>query len=247
MTAEHIPVLKQLWQEAFGDPASTIDAFFATGFSSDRCHILLQAEEPVSALYWFDCCLEGKKLAYLYAVATRKAHRGKGLGTRLMEETHGILRNKGYAGCIQVPACQALRTWYGSLGYRTATTVGTFTCHAGNTPAPLREITAAEYARLRKTYLPVGGVIQEGVALDYLQTLEHFYAGENWLLAASFENGTLTAQEFLGDSKVAPAILRALNCAEGRFRAPGTDKPFAMFLPLAEDCPLPAYFGLALD
>ena len=247
MTAEHIPVLKQLWEEAFGDPASMIDVFFATGFSPDRCHLLLQDGEPASVLYWFDCCFEGKKLAYLYAVATRKTHRGKGLGTRLMEETHQILHDKGYAGCILVPACQALRTWYGSLGYRTATAVAEFTCHAGSTPAPLREITLAEYARLRKTYLPTGGVIQEGVVLNYLQTQEQFYAGEDWLLATSFENEILTAQELLGNSQAAPAILWALNCAEGRFRAPGADKPFAMFLPLEADCPVPSYFGLALD
>ena len=247
MIAEYIPALKHLWQEAFGDPVSVIDAFFATGFSADRCHLLLEDGEPVSGLYWFDCQLEGSKLAYLYAVATRISHRGKGLGTRLMEETHRTLRDRGYAGCILVPDGQALRAWYSSLGYRTVTTVGKFRCHAGSTPVPLREITAAEYAQLRKTHLPVGGVVQEGVALDYLQALEQFYAGDNWLLAASIENSTLIAQEFWGNPQAAPAILRALHCEEGRFRGPGAGEPFAMFLPLQDNCPIPSYFGLALD
>ena len=247
MTAEHIPALKQLWQEAFGDPMPVIDAFFATGFSPDRCNFLLQDGKPVSGLYWFDCCLDGKKLAYLYAVATLKSHRGKGLGRKLMEDTHHLLRAQGYAGCILVPCCEAVRSWYETLGYRTVTAVAEFSCHADSKPIPLRKISAEEYARLRREYLPAGGVIQEDAALDYLLTQGQFYTGDGWLLAGSVENSIFTAQELLGNSQAAPAILRALNCTEGRFRTPGTDSPFAMLLPLAADCPVPSYFGLAMD
>lgn len=246
MTADPIPALKQLWQEAFGDPMPMIDAFFATGFSMDRCHFLLQDGKPVSALYWFDCQCNDEKLAYLYAVATQTCHRGKGLGTRLMEETHQILRDKGYAGCILVPGCDALRNWYSPLGYRAATTVTEFTCQAG-AAVPLREISAAEYAALRTQYLPAGSVMQADSALDFFQTQGHFYTGRDWLLAASAENGMLIAQEFLGDHCNAPGVLRALDCTQGRFRTPGADKPFAMYLPLTQDAPLPTYFGFALD
>ena len=88
--------LKALWQEAFGDSKETVDAFFATGFSQDRCHYIVENNVPVSALYWFNCELSGCKLAYIYAVATLKSHRGKGLARRLMEEAHQILKEQGY-------------------------------------------------------------------------------------------------------------------------------------------------------
>lgn len=247
MIAEHIPALKQLWQEAFGDPMPVIDAFFATGFSPDRCSYLLQDGKPVSGLYWFDCCLDGKKLAYLYAVATLKTHRGQGFGRRLMKNTHTLLRENGYVGCVLVPCCEAVRSWYETIGYRTVTAVTEFSCQAGSATISLRKISAGEYAHLRREYLPAGSVIQENATLDFWATQGQFYAGDSWLLAGSAENSIFTAQELLGDPQAAPAILRALNCTEGRFRIPGTDSPFAMLLPLAADCPTPAYFGLAMD
>ena len=98
MTAE----LRLLWQEAFGDSEEMLDGFAATGFSPDRFHCICEKEIPVSALYWFDCQLDGYKLAYIYAVATLKSHQGQGLAKQLMTETHEILkvrRLRGNQGC----------------------------------------------------------------------------------------------------------------------------------------------------
>lgn len=243
MTAE----LRRLWQEAFGDSEETLDAFFATGFSEDRFHYILDKGVPVSALYWFDCCLGGYKLAYLYAVATAKSHRGRGLARRLIEETHSILKAQGYAGAILVPGTAELFGYYEKMGYRKVTQIREFTCGQGQTSVLLREIDAKEYADLRKQYLPAGGVVQEGSALSFLQTYTKFYEGRDFLLAAGEDNGVLIARELLGNAHAAPAILCALGFAEGRFRTPETGRAFAMFLPLEQACPTPAYFGLALD
>lgn len=243
MTAD----LRQLWQEAFGDPAETLDAFFATGFSEDRHHCILENGVPVSALYWFDCELDGSKLAYLYAVATKKSHRGKGLAHKLMNETHAILKDRGYAGAILVPGGESLFDFYEKLGYRAATEIHEFSCTRADTPVALQQVDAAQYARLRENLLPESGVTQEGAALNFLQTQVKLYAGKNCLLAASVNNNTLQVQEFLGDPTLAPHILHTLNCPEGHFRTPGNGKAFAMLLPFVTDCPQPGYFGLALD
>ena len=71
-----IPQLRGLWKEAFGDEDAFLDAFFATGFSPDRCRCVTVDGQLAAALYWFDCSWEEKPLAYLYAVATGKAYRG---------------------------------------------------------------------------------------------------------------------------------------------------------------------------
>jgi ribosomal protein S18 acetylase RimI-like enzyme len=243
MTAD----LRKLWQEAFGDSEQTLDNFSATGFSPDRCHYLCDGNTPVSALYWFDCQLEGKKLAYIYAVATLKSHRGQGLAHRLMTETHEILKQQGYAGAILVPGETWLFAFYKKLGYRVATKVAEFSAVATDLPGLICEISPAEYAAWRKKYLPKGGVVQEGATVSYLATYAKFYKGEDFLLSATKAGETLLVHEILGDTDDCGSILRALTCKDGRFRTPGEGQDFAMFLPFTADCPTPRYFGLALD
>jgi GNAT superfamily N-acetyltransferase len=243
MTAD----LRKLWQEAFGDSAETLDRFAATGFCQDRYHCICNGDAPVSALYWFDCELDGKKLAYIYAVATRASHRGQGLAQQLMAETHEILKKQGYAGAILVPGEKGLFDFYKKIGYQTVTSVNEFVCEAAGQPVTLREIGTEEYAQLRRAYLPAGGVVQEGAALDWLHSYTTFYAGEDFLFSAAGEGSHLLVQEFLGNTARAEGILTTLGMGAGRFRTPGKGQAFAMYLPFTADCPNPSYFGLALD
>jgi ribosomal protein S18 acetylase RimI-like enzyme len=242
MTAD-VGALKTLWQAVFGDPESWLNRFFENCFSENRYHALWEENRAISALYWFDCVLNDQKIAYIYAVATDEKHRGRGLATRLMGETHGILRENGYAGAILVPSEEKLFGFYEKLGYRTATAVGEFTADAAGAPVPLQKIDAESYVNLRKQYLPPNGVVQGREVLALLD----LYRGSDFLLAANVHNNTLYTQELLGNAEVAPQILQALNLPHGNFRTPGEDRPFAMFLPLQENCPMPAYFGIALD
>lgn len=242
-----VKALRQLWQEAFGDPEDFIDLFFREGYSPDRCHCLEENGVPASALYWFDCWLKSRRLAYIYGVATLKSHRGKGLAGQLLRQTHELLRSRGYAGVILVPAEHSLFDYYRKFGYETATTATEFSCDAGDAPVEIREIPPEEYARLRSAFLPEGGVEQGGDTISFLQGYCRFYAGGDFLLTCEISPNGLQAQELLGNTQAAPGILRALGCHKGRFRCPGAGRDFAMFLPLEKDCPKPGYFGLALD
>ena len=242
-----IAELQALWQEAFGDSPEAVETFFATGFSEDRYHCILEKGVPVSALYWFDCQLEGNRIAYLYAVATAKSHRGNGLARKLLESAHTILKDKGYAGAVLVPGNEQLFAFYEKLGYRVATKVAEFSAVATPSPAFISEISPAEYATVRRAYLPEGGVLQEQEILSYLATYAKFYKGEDFLLSATKETDTLLVHEILGNTNCCGNILSALNLPQGTFRAPGAGRNFAMFLPLSPHCPTPAYFGLALD
>ena len=86
-----------------------------------------------------------------------------------------------------------------------------------------------------------------GAALALLEAQGGLYTGDSFLLAATLEDRKLFCSELLGDEEAAAGILAALGAAEGQFRAPGGDTPFAMFLPLGENVQPPTYFGLALD
>lgn len=245
---EQLPLLRRLWKTAFGDTEEFLDAFFSTAFSPLRCRCAQAEGETAGMLFWFDVSLEQQKMAYIYAVATRPAHRGKGVCRALMADTHALLQSQGYAGALLVPVTEDLRSMYASFGYRDCTTVSETFCAAGNIPAPIHCIDREEYARLRRQLLPEGSVLQEGESLAFLETQATFYRGMDFLLAAqSTPEDALFGTELLGNPSAAPGILRSLGYPQGTFRSPGTKKPFAMFLPLKEDAPVPGYFGFAFD
>lgn len=239
--------LKALWQRSFGDSETLIDAFFATAYAPERCQFLQEGTRITAALYWLDTQYAGRTFAYIYGVATHPDYRGRGLCRDLMEKTHEQLRGEHYAGALLVPGTGELRKMYAKMGYRNCTTLSQFSCKAGERPILVREIGAEEYALLRRTYLPQGGVIQEGENLPYLRTLAQCYAGEDFVMAAEMDGEALRVMELLGDSTQAPAIVKALGYETGTFRVPGDGFPFAMYYALQESAPRPTYFGLAFD
>lgn len=239
-----ITELKRLWKQAFGDPEDFIDGFFRVGYAPERCQYLAVDGHVAAALYWFDCSMQGQKWAYLYAIATDEAFRNRGLCRQLMQKTHDYLRSLGYAGTILVPGSRELFDFYEKLGYRTCCYVAEQTCSAG-TAVEMRPVKIAEYAQLRRSLLPEGGLVQEGATLEYVANFARFYAGGGFVLAASMDGDRAIVHELLGHVD-GSAVTAALGAKTARIRTPGKDKPFAMYYPL-EDTPAPAYFGLALD
>ena len=238
--------LRRLWKQAFGDTDAFLDCFFQAAYAPHRCRCVYDGDALAAMLYWFDCTWEDKKLAYLYAVATDVAFRGQGFCRRLIEDTHRHLNALGYDGSILVPRTEALFSMYEKLGYTTCSHVREFTCAAG-TPVALRQITAEEYAALRRQFLPENAVVQEGKTLALLQTYSAFYTGENVLLAMYVEEGKCTVCELLGDRSAAPGVVAALGYREAKVRTPGHQTPFAMCHSFIDDLTAPGYFGIALD
>lgn len=246
-----ISQLWDLWREAFGDSGEFLDAFFTTAYSPERSLCVLDGEKVVSAIYWFDCELQGKKIAYLYALATAMAYRRQGLAHKLMDEVHSCLIRQGYDGAVLVPGTEKLAALYQTMGYRSCAPMAEFVCTGAPDEVQLRRVTPEEYAQQRRdlfSLLEPAGVIQEGANLAFLATQAELYIGQNFLLAAYGEGDTLVGLELLGDPQMAPGIVQALGYAKGTFRTRGQGKNFAMYRPLQEGAPLaPTYFGLAFD
>lgn len=235
-THNQVPALRQLWKEAFGDTDSFLDRFYSKAFSPTRCLCATIDGEVAAMAYWFDC----GEYAYIYAVATAEKHRGKGISHGLMTHIHQILTDEGYAGCLLVPGEESLRQFYRGMGYENCSGVHEFEVDAG-APLPLRKLDAQEYAALRRQYLPAGGVVQEGVNLDFLSCWAEFYEAPNALVAAVWEEGKLLVLDLLGDVQKASGIVAALGADSGWFRSPG-ETPFAMHKALNANIP-PKYFA----
>ncbi len=244
---EQIPALQRLWETAFQEDDGFLDAFYSTAFSPGRCICAETKGHVAAALYWLEASCTGQPLAYLYAVATDPAYRNRGLCRAIMAAAEEKLKGEGVQGILLVPAEPGLAQMYEKMGYGRCTSVDEFSCKAAGKPAPMERVDAAEFARLRRKLLPPAGVIQEGETLALLSTQAEFYAGADFLAAVCREGAALRGVELLGNRDAAPGILRGLGYDQGVFRMPGEGRPFAYFKPLSLHCPVPGYFGLALD
>lgn len=233
--------LRTLWTECFGNEGDWIDGFFRTAFDPAHVCCLTRRGQLVAALCWMDTYCQGRRLAYLYAIATAPAHRRQGLCRELMGKTHDHLARQGYAGAILVPGDEGLRQMYGKMNYVNFGGIRRFCAEAGE-PIPIRRLSPEEYTALRREYLPAGGVIQENGAMEFLASAAELYVGADFLLAMAGDVGL----ELLGNAHGAPGILGALGLERGSFRVPG-EEPFAMFRSLTGEDWLPGYFGLAFE
>ena len=239
--------LKALWQEAFGDTEDYLDLFRSTGFAPARCRCVTEDGQVAAVLYWLDMFCHGQKFAYIYAVATAKASRGRGFCRMLMEDTHKVLRSRGYDGAVLSPAGEGLTRMYGSMGYSHCGSITQLRCEAGQNPAKIRKVDAAAYNAKRNSLLPEGGLELGRISVEFLAAQAELYAGEDFTLAAVRTEDGLFGIELLGDTENAPAILKALDCETGIFRISGGEDTFAMFHPLKETAKQPTYLGIAFD
>ena len=240
----HIPALRQIWKQAFGDTDQFLDSFFETGFAYDRCWCVFQDQEPVAAVYLFDCRWQDKKVAYLYALAVEKSHQKQGLSRLLLADVHAKLRHAGYAGAIMEPATEGLRKYYERLGYRPFGGRRTVEVAAGDPAVPVTELAELAYGLLRKKYLPSGGVTQEGAFARMLQEQAICYGGEDFVAAVSKEDAFVL--EFLGNEIKIPGFLKTLGYEQAAVRLPG-DGATAVYLDLTGQNQCPSYFGLPMD
>lgn len=249
------PALFALWQEAFGDDEDFIRCFFETAFSPERCLTVTEDGIPVAVLYWLDAAAYGKKVAYLYAVATKKSHRGRGLSRMLMEHTHRHLQTCGYAASLLVPGEASLFGFYEKLAYRPASGL-TFLRGIAKDPIALTPLSPEDYLALRETALPEGGVRQKDESLSFLSRFSDFYRCDGAIFALykdqPEDKSVLSALEFLPleeNSESLPAsIAAAMGFQTYSFRTVGNEVPFSLYYPLSSPAlSPPAYLGWAFD
>ncbi len=244
---QDIPALKALWKAAFGDGDEFLNIFFENAYSPDRSFCAEEKGEIAGALYWFDCEFEGEKISYVYAVATAKKHRGKGVCHKLMEHTHRYMRDNGYIGVVLVPGEKSLFDFYQGMGYTVCSFINERECIGGIGREKINKIDKDRYGGLRREFLPCYGVVQERENLDFLNAQMNLYEGEGYILAGRKNGDVFYCAELLGYDNKIQEIVTALGCKRGVFRTAGEERPFAMWYGLTDNKISPRYFGLAFD
>ena len=160
-----LPQLKSLWALGFGDTEQEIEAFFAISYPTATGFCAEEDGKVIAAAYalpqevaWGE---KNCRTAYLYAVTTHPDFRKRGICAKLLAYAEKEL-TKRYFDCLTlVPATDALRSYYASLGFVSQNTAFFDEGGAPEARGVCEVLTPAEYAGLRETVLydlPIFGI-----------------------------------------------------------------------------------------
>lgn len=261
-----IPALKALWKQAFGDDDACIDAYFDTLYTPEGILVARERERPVAMACWMQETIcwtrKGWPAAYLYAVATEKAARGRGFCGSLLAYAGGYLAPRGIRALLLVPGSPSLRGFYARHGYQDFSTLHTESLACVPADGSAEAVTAPEYLELREQFLGGRAYVSCPVpVLEYQGKLARMYGGgllrlrqdglEGCACAGLDEAGRAVLYELLwpGDRlQGASLAAAAVGAREMTVRTPGGTEPFAMVRWLGEKPKLPeTYLGIALD
>ena len=180
-TSSDLPGITALWQEAFGDSPAAVSEFFRS-FPNCISYVAQEQGEIVSMVHALPQILSpDTPAAYIYAVATGKNQRGKGLCRNLMAFAEADLKSLGFACAMLTPGEPELFDFYRALGYKAA-----FTRNRTNFPGGM-PVSAADYHTIREQLLTVPHVVYDVQTLEYAQRCYGltFYRTETGCCAAA--------------------------------------------------------------
>ncbi len=109
--------MRQMWHEIFGDEVAEIDSFL---LQHDDALPFVHKEngEVVSMLFVVPLQMWGKRVAYIYAVATKPGYRGRGIASRLIERAmQYVCIGKSYDVLALIPSSSESKRLYERLGF----------------------------------------------------------------------------------------------------------------------------------
>ena len=148
--------LTALWNEAFGDSIDSIEFFLRRRFNPKTTVVCEENGKIVSMLF----LLEGKVYCenilfsayYLYAAATLKSHRGRGIMGDMLEFSKKFAAEKGVDLICLKPANDKLFEYYEKHGYKTvfSTKTVSLSVHSQKKPSIIEADSACEFFEARE-------------------------------------------------------------------------------------------------
>ena len=109
--------MRTMWYDIFGDELHEIDSFMVN--HSDAIPLIHKENgEVVSMLYIVPLQMVCKKVAYIYAVATKPEYRGRGIATRLLSDALRLIKDNGQFDMVAlIPSSTESKRLYARLGF----------------------------------------------------------------------------------------------------------------------------------
>ena len=157
------PFLRTLWREAFpADTDADIDAFLACVDLKRECMVAVEKDKPVSMVFMLPAVLrtgdDRFRLQYIYAAATLKAFRGRGIFGELLKRALSVALEQGCIASALHPAQPSLQGYYARFGYTPFFYSTTSSGEACAHPMEIRAVAADEYTIVRNERLPESAV-----------------------------------------------------------------------------------------
>lgn len=119
---EDMPAMKALWQACFGDTEAYIQFFFSNRYRPEESFVLLRQGRLESMLFGLStsiCLPDGKQYrgAYVYALCTGAAARGKGNAQLLLQEAGTYFKGRGCAFLSLTPQEPRLISFFRRCGF----------------------------------------------------------------------------------------------------------------------------------
>jgi len=265
---DDVPALRALWGQAFGDGPALLDAFFSRLYRPEDAFVIRAGNTVQSMAFQIPMTLrsgaQSWRAAYLYAVATGRAARGRGCATALLTFAAEELTARGYRLLLLVPGGAGLREFYRARGFSDFSTIEQREWEGAPAPGGAAAVSPEDYFTLRERLLAARGgayvscpaaalAFQAAIAKQGGGRLYRLWDGETEGCACAAPDGTGRAlvYELLwpGEASRGAALAAAAAGAKrALIRSPGGTAPFAMARRLGEAPAVPApYFGLALD
>ncbi len=109
--------MRAMWHEVFGDDIAEIDSFLI-GHSDAVPFLHKENGAVVSMLFVVPLQMWGKRVAYIYAVATQPEYRGRGLATKLLGEALRYAEGYGrFDVAALIPSSTESKMLYERLGF----------------------------------------------------------------------------------------------------------------------------------
>ena len=152
-----------LWAEAFGDSPDYIESFYRTHFSPEFTAVCEMNGQVCAMANLLPCSLfsDGKKLParYIYAVATLKSFRGRGIASDLMRFVCNFLEESNLCGFLS-PAEKSLYEFYRPLGFTEAFAAKRLQLSPSNRPeCSFEEISTDELLADRNSFFSDKGFV----------------------------------------------------------------------------------------
>lgn len=109
--------VRRLWQEVFGDSRAFVDSFLVRYYLPDRCVVRRDGDRVVSMAHIVPMQTDAGRTAYIYAVATDPAYRGRGLGRQVVDECVERARGEGFDAAALIPSQDSLKGFYADSGF----------------------------------------------------------------------------------------------------------------------------------